>query len=186
MCRAAAKWVVGALDALRDQADEEGGPAHDQSVQPHTRGAFHRVDGARVDGMTAAPHVEPAVEGADGELGHPAAEPVRPVRDQIVLTITADQAQSLHRSIHLLVDSARRQLARRGGVGAGMTVDLWAVPPTPACASLLLLFRLLRQLLRPTSEIVVIGVTPALAPCLMARLPDGVLMVDQTGRRWPG
>jgi hypothetical protein len=123
--------------------------------------------------------------GAAFTLGGPVAEPVRDY-ESIVISLTADQAMSLQRSIPLVIAGVRRQLAGRASAIVEVTVDLSAVPPIPACAPLLLLFRLLRRVVGPTTKLVVVGVSPALTACLVAGLPDDVLVVDQTGRRWPG
>jgi hypothetical protein len=93
---------------------------------------------------------------------------------------------SLQHSIPLVIADVRRQLAGRASSLTEVTVDLSAVPPIPACAPLLLLFRLLRRVVSRTTKLVVVGVNPALTACLVAGLPDDVLVVDQTGRRWPG
>jgi hypothetical protein len=106
--------------------------------------------------------------------------------ESIVISLTADQAMSLQHSIPLVIADVRRQLAGRASSLTEVTVDLSAVPPIPACAPLLLLFRLLRRVVSRTTKLVVVGVNPALTACLVAGLPDDVLVVDQTGRRWPG
>jgi hypothetical protein len=106
--------------------------------------------------------------------------------ESIVISLTVDQAMSLQHSIPLLIADVRRQLAGRASSLTEVTVDLSAVPPIPACAPLLLLFRLLRRVVSRTTKLVVVGVNPALTACLVAGLPDDVLVVDQTGRRWPG
>lgn len=103
----------------------------------------------------------------------------------VVLHVSADQARELHRSISLLVTDARRRLARRNTADPHLIVDLSAVPPIPACAPLLLLLRLLRRA-GPAATITVTGPNSALAPCLVAGLPPGVVLVDRSGRRWPG
>jgi hypothetical protein len=83
-----------------------------------------------------------------------------------------------------LVDEVRRQLRHHGDTARDVTIDLSELPPTPACAPLLMLFTLVRRLLSADARIVVTGVNPALRPCLVAELPTGVTVVDGRGRRW--
>jgi hypothetical protein len=83
-----------------------------------------------------------------------------------------------------LVAEVRRQLRQHGDTARDVTIDLSALPPTPACAPLLMLFTLVRRLLSADAGIVVTGVSPALRACLVAELPTGVTVVDRRGRRW--
>lgn len=105
----------------------------------------------------------------------------------IVVVLTADQAQSMHHSIPALLSPVRRQLAnRRNQAGVAVELNLAAVPPMPICAPLLRLITLLLAVAGRASEVVVTGASPALAAGLIAGLPHRVLVVDQMGRRWPG
>ena len=93
----------------------------------------------------------------------------------------------MHYTIPMLLSTVRRQLAnRRRQTRVVVELDLTAVPPTPICAPLLRLITLLLQAAGRSSEVVVTGASPALAAGLIAGLPDRVVVVDQTGRRWPG
>jgi hypothetical protein len=85
-----------------------------------------------------------------------------------------------------LVEEVRRQLRRHGDPAREVIIDLSSLPPTPACAPLLMLFTLVRRLLTADAGIVVTGVNPALRACLVAELPTGVTVVDRRGRRWSG
>lgn len=114
----------------------------------------------------------------------PGSEPPRPPVP-VLVRVTAEQARSLDRAIPVLVRNARRQLDDEPQ-GRAVVLDLSAVPPMPACAPLLFLIALLRRAGGPTSRITAIGVSPALASCLIADLPDGVDVVDRNGRRWSG
>jgi hypothetical protein len=114
-----------------------------------------------------------------------ATERVEPEAESISVSVTFDQATDLHHSIPVLVRDVRRQLRRRrGNPGDRVTIDLSAVPPVPACAPLLLLFGLVRRVVGAKPDIVVTGTSPALAACLVAGLPEGVVVVDQSDRRW--
>jgi hypothetical protein len=93
----------------------------------------------------------------------------------------------MHYSIPMLLSPVRRQLAnRRHQTGVVVELDLTGVPPMPICAPLLRLITLLLQVAGRSSEVVVTGASPPLAAGLIAGLPDRVVVVDQTGRRWPG
>jgi hypothetical protein len=105
--------------------------------------------------------------------------------EPVVLTLAPHQARDLPRTIPHLVGDVRRRLLRHSGSPPAVTIDLSAVPPTPACAPLLLLFRLVRRLTDPPAEVVVTGASPALATCLVADLPAGTTVTDRRGRRWP-
>jgi hypothetical protein len=115
-----------------------------------------------------------------------------PVNEGTVeLVLTAHQVEDLPRTIPRLLDEVRRQLARPvGRPASGVVIDLSAVPLVPACSPLLLLFRLVRRLVRrsvgPDARVVVAGVGPALSACLVPDLPTGVVLVDGRGRRWSG
>jgi hypothetical protein len=85
-----------------------------------------------------------------------------------------------------LVAEVRRQLRRGGDARRDVMIDLSSLPPSPACAPLLMLFTLVRRLLSADAGIVVTGVHPALSACLVAELPTGVTVVDRRGRRWSG
>ncbi|WP_445189165.1 hypothetical protein ACTXG6_19110 [Pseudonocardia sp. Cha107L01] len=93
----------------------------------------------------------------------------------------------MQRSIPKLLRDARRQLAGRRDrtTEVAIVLDLSAVPSMPSCAPLLCLIRLLRRVSGSTSQVTVTGVTPAIRAGLIAGLPAGVTVVDQTGRRWP-
>jgi hypothetical protein len=105
--------------------------------------------------------------------------------DQVVLHITADQVRNPHRTIPILVAEVQQRLAGQWD-DLGITLDLSAVPPTPAAAPLLFLVNLLRRISSPKAEIVVTGITPALAAAMTAYdLPQNVTFVDARGRRWP-
>jgi hypothetical protein len=108
--------------------------------------------------------------------------------DTVVVALTAEHAWSMHNTIPMLLSTVRRQLANRRHETRVVVVelDLTAVPPTPICAPLLRLITLLLQVAGRSSEVVVTGASPALAAGLIAGLPDRVVVVDQTGRRWPG
>jgi hypothetical protein len=110
---------------------------------------------------------------------------------KVELALSAHQVEDLARTIPRLLDEVRRQLARLAGRPApDVVIDLSAVPPVPACSPLLLLFRLVRRLVRrsvgPDAHVVVAGVGPALSACLVPDLPTGVVLVDPRGRRWSG
>ena len=93
----------------------------------------------------------------------------------------------MHYSIPMLLSTVRHRLVnRRHQTRVVVELDLTAVPPTPICAPLLRLITLLLQVPGTESEVVVTGVSPALAAGLIAGLPDRVVVVDRTGRRWPG
>lgn len=111
---------------------------------------------------------------------------VAPEPGRISLTLTPHEVRTLSYSIHGLMQSVRDQLSRQGGCVDRVSIDLSAVPPLPACAPLLSLFGLVRRAVGSKPDIVVTGPSPALASCLIADLPDGVIVVDRTGRRWPG
>jgi hypothetical protein len=116
-----------------------------------------------------------------------AEEPVAREPEPTSLTLTAYLARTLSHSIPVLIHSVRHQLIRQGGnPGDQVTIDLSAVPPVPACAPLLSLFGLVRRAVGSKPGIVVTGTSPALAACLVADLPDGVVVVGRTGSRWPG
>ncbi|TWF82197.1 hypothetical protein FHX44_118142 [Pseudonocardia hierapolitana] len=83
-----------------------------------------------------------------------------------------------------LVEEARRQLRHHGDAARDVVIDLSSLPPTSACAPLLMLFTLVRRLLSADAGVVVTGVNPALRACLVAELPTGVTVVDRRGRRW--
>ncbi|MFC5235564.1 hypothetical protein [Pseudonocardia zijingensis] len=104
----------------------------------------------------------------------------------IELAVTPFEARNLPYTIHGIMRSVRDQLSRMGGSADQVTIDLSAVPPLPACAPLLALFQHVQRAVGPRATIVVIGPSPALAACLRADLPEGVVLVDRTGRRWPG
>jgi hypothetical protein len=97
-------------------------------------------------------------------------EPVAP--EPISLTLTAYEARTRSHSIPGLIHSVRHQLIRQGSPGDHVTIDLSAVPPVPACAPLLSLFRLVRRAVGSKPDIVVTGTSRALAACLVADLPD--------------
>jgi hypothetical protein len=78
-------------------------------------------------------------------------------------------------------DHRKRRLE---GPTPGVVVDLSAVPPNPAYAPLLLLLRLMRRLVAPSTRSEVTGTSSDLAACLVAVLPAGVV-VDRSGRRRP-
>ncbi|WP_214401110.1 hypothetical protein [Pseudonocardia lacus] len=108
-------------------------------------------------------------------------------REQVVLALVAHQVADLARTIPYLVADVRRRLGEVAGPGeADVVIDLSAVPPAPACAPLLLLFRLVRRLVGPAARVLVTGVAPALSACLVSGLPDGVVLVDRSGRHWSG
>ena len=105
-------------------------------------------------------------------------------RVPVVLRLSPQQASDLPRWMPHLVAEVRRQLRQHGDTARDVTIDLSALPPTPACAPLLMLFTLVRRLLSADAGIVVTGVSPALRACLIAELPTGVTVVDRRGRRW--
>jgi hypothetical protein len=74
-------------------------------------------------------------------------------------------------------DHRKRRLE---GPTPGVVVDLSAVPPNPAYAPLLLLLRLMRRLVAPSTRSEVTGTSSDLAACLVAVLPAGVV-VDRSG-----
>jgi hypothetical protein len=101
----------------------------------------------------------------------------------IFVSVTAKQAANMARSIPVLVRQVRRELANQTSGNVSVRVDLSDLPPAPICAPLLTLLRLLTRLPN-SSSVLVVGVGPALLPCLTAGLPAGVTVVDQAGRRW--
>jgi hypothetical protein len=113
-----------------------------------------------------------------------AEEPLPAPAEPVVVTVTAELAAAMPRAIPALLRRAQRDLAGRDPDGVPVIVDLSAVPPLPVCASLVRLLHLLRTA-SGGAEIVATGVGPALVPCLVVGLPDGVRVVDRTGRRWP-
>jgi hypothetical protein len=84
-----------------------------------------------------------------------------------------------------LIENVRRRLQEAEDAPPPVVIDLSGIPPTPACAPLLMLFRLVRRMLPTTSPVVVTGVSAALGACLVVDLPAGVVVIDQRGRRWP-
>lgn len=137
-----------------------------------------RPDTAIVESRSGQPPA--AVPGPRAEA------PVTPELGDIAVSLTAHEVRTLSSSIPGIVHGVRRQLSERGDPGDQVTVDLSAVPPVPACAPLLSLFGLVRRTVGPKPLIVVTGANAALAACLVADLPDGVVLVDRRGRRWPG
>ena len=116
----------------------------------------------------------------------------RPVgKEKVEIALDPHQVEDLPRAIPRLLDEVRGKLSRLAGRRAPeVVIDLSAVPPVPACSPLLLLFRLVRLLLRrsvgPDARVVVTGVGPALSACFVPDLPTGVVLVDTRGRRWSG
>jgi len=95
----------------------------------------------------------------------------RPVgKEKVEVALDPHQVEDLPRAIPRLLDEVRGKLSRLAGRRAPeVVIDLSAVPPVPACSPLLLLFRLVRRLLRrsvgPDARVVVTGVGPALWVC---------------------
>jgi hypothetical protein len=128
--------------------------------------------------------VLPEMNVAGSEMtGRPAVRSAAPA--PVLLKLTPHQARDMPRWIPHLIHYVRRRLLQQPeNASPTVAIDLSAIPPTPACAPLLLLFRLVRRLLGTTSQVIVTGVNVALCTCLVADLPAGVTVVDQRGRRW--
>jgi hypothetical protein len=142
------------------------------------RNALHEETGGRPGARPAPQQV--AGPGAPGRAGSRAATP-----EPLILTVTAHQAGNLpHWTPHLVQHVRHRLRQRSADAPPAVVIDLSAVPPTPACAPLLMLFRLVRRSVDPKSPVVVTGVNVALSACLVDELPTGVTLIDRRGRRW--
>lgn len=112
--------------------------------------------------------------------GDDGAQPVRVV-------VTVAHARVMHGAIAGLVHRARRDLDRSGDPRANVVVDLSELPAvlgTQICAPLTKLLELLKGMVGPAG-VSVTGAASTLRPCLVAGLPDGVQVIDRTGRSWP-
>lgn len=104
--------------------------------------------------------------------------------DPVIVTITPAHVRAMHGSISSLVRRARCEYERRGDARTQVIVDLSELPTllsTQVCAPLVKLLGLLRVI----AGVVVVGAASTVRPCLVAGLPDGVRVVDRTGRSWP-
>jgi hypothetical protein len=140
---------------------------------------LREADGARRQGTRFLPETETAGSATAGPSTPRSAAP-RP----LLLELAPHQARDLPRWIPHLIQHVRGRLPGSGNAPPAVVIDLSGVPPTPACAPFLLLFRLVRRLSGSRSPVVVTGVNAALCACLVAGLPAGVMVIDQRGRRW--
>lgn len=106
--------------------------------------------------------------------------------EPVIVTITPAHVRVMHGSISSLVRRARTEYERRGDARTQVIVDLSELPTllsTQVCAPLVKLLELLRGI--AAAGVVVVGAASTVRPCLVAGLPDGVRVVDRTGRSWP-